>query len=522
MLKGIPASQGYGIGKAMIIHDTTIDISSVRFTNIENEISRLNIAVDKYITSTDSNNEILQGHIAMLSDPFMLSEMHDSIKHGSTAEKSVDTICNKFIDMFSSVDDELTRQRATDIKDIRDNIIALLMNKKTIDFSSIPYGTIIVAKDLTPSMTSQMDKSKVMAIITEVGGITSHSAILSRSMGIPAVLCVDDATNKISPNENIIVDGFKGKIIQNPSESDIEKYNALRDDYINEKENLSALFGKRTKAKVYGNISNCDDAQTVIQNDGEGVGLFRTEFLFMNRNTPPNEEEQFEAYSTVARAMNGKEVIIRTLDIGGDKEIGYLKIEKEDNPFLGHRAIRYCLDNPLIFKTQIRAILRASQFGNIKIMLPLITNIDEVRKAKAIIDECDLELKAELIEHKKVQIGIMVETPAAVITCDLLAKEVDFFSIGTNDLIGYTMAVDRGNPKLLSLYDPTHEAILRSIEHVIKTAKKNGISVGMCGEVASDERIIPKLVEWGLDEFSVSPSAILQTRKEIINCKIES
>lgn len=533
MLKGIGASQGYGIGKAVIIGNISTDYSGIKYTNAENEKAKLQNAIDSYIEETkaiaedirssvgEKEAEILEGHIVMLSDPFMISQMQDNIAAGSIAEKAVDTVCNMFIDMFSSVDDELTNQRASDVKDIRDSLLKLLLGIKTVDISSLPSGTVLVAKDLTPSMTGKIDKNNICAIVTEVGGVTSHSAILARAMGIPAVLSVNNATEIITNGMQIIADGFKGKVITNPSESEIEEFTRLQEVFAGEKESLKAYIGKPTVTKnglkkaVYANIGKPEDVQNVLQNSGEGIGLFRTEFLFMDRASEPTEEEQLEAYSTVARAMNGKEVIIRTLDIGGDKDVPYLHIDKEENPFLGHRAIRYCLDNPKLFKRQLRAILRASVFGNIKIMLPLVTCLEEVKEAKKLIAECEAELQNEGLQYKSVKLGVMIETPSAVLISDLLAKEVDFFSIGTNDLTGYTMAVDRGNAKVSKLYDTMQPSVLRAIEMTIKNAKQAGIEVGMCGEAASDSRLIPKLIEWGLDEFSVSAGSILQTRKTI-------
>lgn len=537
MLKGTPASQGYGIGTAIVLEDVSTDYSNVRYTDAQSEKDRLQKAVDSFIEETkalaqsvketagDKEAEILEGHIVMLSDPFMISQMQDNIDAGSVAEKAVDTVCNMFIDMFSSVDDELTNQRASDVKDIKDSLLKLLLGIETVDISSVPKGSILVAKDFTPSMTSQINKENVNAIVTEVGGVTSHSAILARAMGLPAVLSVTDATKVIKDGETLIADGFKGKIIVNPTEAELKEYEEKDREYQKEKDSLKAFIGKPTVTKdgvkkvVYANIGKPEDVQNVLQNSGEGIGLFRTEFLFMDRAHEPTEEEQFEAYSTVARAMDGREVIIRTLDIGGDKEIPYLHIEKEENPFLGHRAIRYCLDNPELFKNQIRAILRASAYGYIKIMLPLVTCLEEVKKAKEIIKECEQELSDKGIEYKSVPVGVMIETPSAVLISDLLAKEVEFFSIGTNDLTGYTMAVDRGNAKVSNLYDTFQPSVLRAIEMTIKNAKKEGIEVGMCGEAAADVNLIPKLVEWGLDEFSVTPTSILQTRKTISQCE---
>ncbi|MGN0522164.1 MAG: phosphoenolpyruvate--protein phosphotransferase [Eubacterium sp.] len=537
MLKGIGASQGCGIGKAVIIPDISLDYSRVKYSDAQNEKKRLQNAVDEFISETtklaksvkeaagDKEAEILEGHIVMLNDPFMISQMFESIDSGAIAEKAVDTVCKMFIDMFSAVDDELTNQRASDVRDIRDSLLKILLGVSCVDISAVEKNTVLIAKDFTPSMTSRINKENVSAIITEIGGTTSHSAILARAMGIPAVLSVLGAVEKISDGETVIADGFKGRVIINPSDKEIEEYSKKQSEYLSQKEALKVYIGKPTvtadgeKKAVYGNIGRAEDVQNVIQNSGEGIGLFRTEFLFMDRSSEPSEEEQFEAYSTVARAMDGKEVIIRTLDIGGDKEIPYLSIEKEENPFLGHRAIRYCLDNPQLFKRQIRAVLRAAVYGNIKIMLPLVTTLDELRQAKEIIKECENELAADNREYKSVPVGVMIETPSAVLISDLLAKEAAFFSIGTNDLTGYTMAVDRGNSRVSGLYDAFEPSVLRAIEMTVKNAKAQNIPVGMCGEAAADERMIAYLIEWGLDEFSVSPSSILQTRKTICEYK---
>ncbi|MCC8073236.1 MAG: phosphoenolpyruvate--protein phosphotransferase [Clostridiales bacterium] len=533
MLNGIGASRGYGIGKAIIIKNASLDYSHKKYTSAENEKERLQKAIDSFVKETsllaesvkksagDKEAEILRGHIVMVNDPFMISQIRESIDNGSVAEKGVDTACQMFIDMFSSADDELIKQRASDVKDIRDSLLKKLLNTVGADIDSVPPDSVLIAEDFTPSMTSRIKKENVNAIITEVGGITSHSAILARAMGLPAVLSVSGATERIQNGDILIVDGIKGNIIINPEKSDIDKYAQIQAEYLREKESLNAYIGKPTvtengnKKAVYGNIGKPEDVQNVIQNSGEGIGLFRTEFLFMERSCEPSEEEQYEAYATVARAMDFKEVIIRTLDIGGDKDIPYLAVEKEENPFLGHRAIRYCLDEKKLFKKQIRAILRAAVYGNIKIMLPLITCTDEVRRAKSIIAECENELKNENTEFKSVPLGIMVETPSAVLISDILAKEVDFFSIGTNDLTGYIMAVDRGNAKVSKLYDTSMPSVLKAIEITIKNAKANGITVGMCGEAAADVNLIPLFLEWGLDEFSVSPGSILQTRKTI-------
>ena len=540
MLKGIGASQGFGIGKAVVIKDTELDYSSVKYSDAGSEKARLHKAADDFVEETklqieqvkqsagEKEAEILEGHLMMLQDPFMLSQMEDNIDQGAVAESAVDTVCTMFIDMFSGVDDELTRQRASDVKDIKDNLLSLLLGIKPVDISAVEHGSVLVAKDFTPSMTSQINKENVCAIITEVGGVTSHSAILARAMGIPAVLSVLDATEKITDGEAVIADGFKGKVLLNPTPTQLDEYTKKQTAYLKEKESLNEYFGKQTVTKsgavkkVYGNIGKAEDAQNVIQNGGEGIGLFRTEFLFMDRAHEPTEQEQFEAYSTVAKAMDGKEVIIRTLDIGGDKAIDYLSIEKEDNPFLGHRAIRYCLDNPQLFKTQLRALFRASAYGNLAIMYPMITSLWEVRRIKEIVEEVKAELTAEQLEFGNPQQGIMIETPAAVMMSGELAKEVDFFSIGTNDLTQYTLAIDRQNPKLDKFYDAHHPAVLSMIRMTVENAHKTGIWAGICGELGADTSLTKEFLAMGVDELSVSPGSILPIRKIILETDTEN
>ena len=537
-LKGIGVSPGYAVGKAIIIKESEIDVNSSAFTSAEEELQKFQNAVSIYTKQTreliDSltqsagkeNAEILSGHLVMLNDPFMLSQINDNINSGKTASQAVDTVCRGFYDMFAAVDDEMMKQRASDILDIKNSIVGILCNVQTVSIEDVPKSSILIAKDFTPSMTSRINRENVYAIIAEVGSVTSHSAILARAIDIPAVLSVKAATEDIHDGDLLAIDGSKGEILFEPDESTAEKYENLRKSYFEEKASLTEYFGKETVTKsgvkkaVYGNIGKPEDIENVIHNGGEGVGLFRTEFLFMDRPSLPSEDEQFEAYSTVAKSMGNKEVIIRTLDIGGDKAVPYLDIPKEDNPFLGYRAIRYCLDNPEMFKTQLRAILKAAYFGNIKIMLPLITDIDEVKSAKALISECEKELENEgALFKKNVPVGVMIETPAAVLIADELAKIAEFFSIGTNDLTGYVMAVDRGNGRVSNLYSVHKKAVLKAIEMTISSAKRAGIPVGMCGESAADRELIPQLVKWGLDEFSVTPNSILSTRKAICECK---
>lgn len=535
---GTAVSEGYGIGKAVVIREVKLDYSSVVFTDAQNECKRLDDAVASYTSETneliaalkkeagEKNAEILEGHLVMLADPFMIGQMKDNINAGMPAERAVDEVCSMFYQMFSATDDELTKQRATDVNDIKNSLLKILLGIKEVDISSVPKGSVLIATDFTPSMTSKINSKNVEAIIGEVGGVTSHSAIIARAMGIPCILGVANADNIFSNGEKLIVDAVKGKIIASPSDDEISEYSALKEKEVKERLLLKEYINKPTVTKsgiqkaVYANIAKAQDVHAAVVNGAEGIGLFRTEFLYMDRSEAPSEDEQFEAYSTVAKAMGGKEVIIRTLDVGGDKHIPYLEIEKEENPFMGLRAIRYCLKDTALFKVQLRALLRAACYGNIKIMLPLVCTVDEVLRSKMLLEECKAELESERIPFKKdIKLGVMIETPAAVFISDELAAVTDFFSIGTNDLTGYTMAADRGNREVSYLYDSNNPAVLRAIETVIRHAKKAGIPIGMCGEAAADPDMIPRLIAWGLDEFSVSSSAILKTRKSI--CEYE-
>lgn len=536
---GVAVSEGYGIGKAVVIKEARPDYSGVAFTTAEKECARLDSAVAEYTAQTkaliealkkeagEKNAQILEGHLVMLADPFMIGQMKENINAASVpAEKAVDEVCSMFCAMFSAAEDELTRQRGTDVNDIKNSLLKILLGIEEVDISRVPAGSVLIASDFTPSMTSKINPQNVEAIIGEVGGVTSHSAIIARAMGIPCVLGVANADNIFAPGEKLIVDALKGVVIASPSAGDIQKYTALKEQEQQERLLLKEYINKPTVTKsgvkkaVYANIAKAQDVHSAVVNGAEGIGLFRTEFLYMDREDAPSEEEQFEAYSAVAKAMGGREVIIRTLDVGGDKHIPYLQIEKEENPFMGLRAIRYCLKDTALFKTQLKALLRAACFGNIKIMLPLVCTVEEVQSAKALLIECMQELDAQGTEYKKdIKLGIMMETPAAVFVADELAAESDFFSIGTNDLTGYTMAADRGNREVSYLYDSNNPAVLKAIQRIIESAKKAGIPVGMCGEAAADRNMIPKLIEWGLDEFSVSSSAILKTRKAICACE---
>lgn len=464
--------------------------------------------------------EILLGQIMMLGDPFMTSQMNDFIDQGACAEGALDAVCGMYIDMFSSVEDELTRQRATDVRDLRDRMLAQLLGQAELDLSALPPSAVLVARDLTPSMTAGLKKGAVAGIVTEVGGTTSHSAILARAMELPAVLSVENATALIKEGDSVVVDGGEGQVLVSPGEDILRDYRARREALLAQRADLDLYRGRPTRTadgravRLCGNIGSAKDARAVMEATGEGVGLFRTEFLFMDRASLPDEEEQFEAYRAAAEALEGRELIIRTLDVGGDKDIPYLGLEREENPFLGYRAIRYCLGRQDVFAAQLRALLRASAYGDIKIMLPLVTCADELRQAKALLTRLKGELDAEgLPYNREIRVGVMIETPAASLIADLLAREADFFSIGTNDLTQYTMAADRGNAKVSYLGSPYNPAVLRSIRHIIRCGHEAGIPVGMCGEAAADPLMLPLLLSFGLDEFSVGASAILPTRK---------
>lgn len=534
-LQGIGASGGIGIGRAVCVREQSLDYAAVRFAGKDEEKKRLLAAVEAFVGKTqamaedmksrvgEKEAEILTGQITMLRDPFMLSQMQEIIDGGQCAEAALDTVCTMYAEMFAGVEDELMRQRAADVRDIRTRMLQILLGREPLDLTKLPAGSVLVARDLTPSMTVGLQKDNIAAIITETGGKTSHSAILARALELPAALSVPGALEQIQDGTVLIVDGGEGLVLPSPDPRTLEAYEARRESCRAQRRRLEAFRDKPTldgdgKAyQLYANIGSVEDARAAAAASAEGIGLFRTEFLFMDRSVLPGEEEQYEAYRQVSALMAGKEVIIRTLDVGGDKDIPYLGLQKEDNPFLGHRAIRFCLDRPDIFRVQLRALLRAGAANrNIKIMLPLVTGVDEIRAARALLAECKADLAKEgLPFDPDCKLGIMMETAAASVMADLLAAEADFFSIGTNDLIQYTLGVDRGNALVEKLYTPYHPAVLRSIRRIIEAARAAGIPAGMCGEAAADPLLLPLLLAFGLDEFSVTPSSVLATRSHI-------
>ena len=534
MYKGIEASRGIGIGSICLIVEHDLSFESKHIDDTEAEKARFNEAIDKFKTETAAmaenirknigpkEAEIMEGHLAMIADPTMAGEMTKMIEAGQCAEAAVTAVCDMFIGMFSKMEDDMMRQRASDISDIKISLLKLLLGIADVDISTVAPGTILVAHDLTPSMTSQIVKENVVGIITEVGGKTSHSAILARALEIPAVLSVPNITELVKDKDTAIVDGTEGDVYINPDGEVISQYVRKREEFVKAQAELKNFLGKKTvtadgtEVELFCNIGTPKDARKAIECDGEGIGLFRSEFLFMDRPHLPTEDEQFEAYKEAVETMSGKTVIIRTLDIGGDKDIPYLGLEKEENPFLGYRAVRYCLSNSDMYKMQLKGILRASTFGKVKIMIPLVTCVEEVRAVKALAEECKAELReAGIAFDENIEVGCMVETAAASLIADMLAKEADFFSIGTNDLTQYTMSVDRGNANVAYLYSAFQPAVLRSIKNIIEAGNKAGITVGMCGEAAADPLMIPLLISFGLNEYSVNPVLVLTARSII-------
>ena len=534
MYEGVNASDGIGIGVARVAVEPDLSFTPHAPEDAGDEKQRYAAAVDKFIEQTNAQiarmtetvgeeaAAIMGAHIEFAQDEGIQEMVNGSIESGMCAEQAVSEAYDMYYNMFSNMEDELFRERAADVADVKTGLLADLLGKEVVDLSTLPENSVVVVHELTPSMTADIDKDNVAAIVTETGGRTSHSAIIARALEIPAVLSVADITKTIKSGDMVIVDGTRGRVLVNPADNDLAHYRAKAKQYAEEKLALEAYRGKETvtgdgeKVLLVANIGNPDDANVAAEHDCEGVGLFRSEFLFMDAKELPSEDEQFAAYQKVALRMKNQPVIIRTLDVGGDKEIPYLHLQKEENPFMGYRAVRYCLANPDSYKVQLTALLRASAFGDIKIMVPLVTNIDEIRQVKDLVEECKADLDARGVAYNKdIEVGTMIETPAASLIADDLAAECDFFSIGTNDLIGYTMCADRGNDKVAYLYDVYQPAVLRSLKRIIGEGNKAGIMGGMCGEAAADPLLIPVLISFGLNEFSVSAPSILRTRRII-------
>ncbi|MDR4946199.1 phosphoenolpyruvate--protein phosphotransferase [Neobacillus cucumis] len=538
-LQGIAASNGIAIAKAYRLVEPDLSFEKKSVEDVTAEVERFRKAMDKSKTELEAIRDkakvdlgadkaaIFEAHLLVLGDPELNAPIEDKIKSDKVnAESALKETADMFVMMFEQMDNEYMQERAADIRDVTKRVLAHLLSVQLVNPSMIAEEAIIVAEDLTPSDTAQLNRNFVKGFTTNIGGRTSHSAIMARSMEIPAVVGTKTATEEINNGDLIIVDGLKGEVHINPTPELVAQYRKVHEDYEAQKAEWAKLVNEPTisadnhHVELAANIGTPNDLKGVIENGGEGVGLYRTEFLYMGRDQLPTEEEQFESYKAVLEGMKGKPVVVRTLDIGGDKELPYLDLPKEMNPFLGFRAIRLCLEEQDIFRTQLRALLRASSFGNLKIMFPMIATLDEFRAAKAILEE----EKAKLISEgqtvaEKIELGIMVEIPSTAVLADQFAKEVDFFSIGTNDLIQYTMAADRMNQRVSYLYQPYSPSILRLVKMVIDAAHAEGKWTGMCGEMAGDETAIPVLLGLGLDEFSMSATSILKARSLIRNLK---
>ena len=533
MIKGKGISKGIGFGKVFIFEKRKRKIKKVIVENSENELEKFKTALNKVEKeieetiqqSSGTEKEIMNAYLMILKDPTLVIETENLIKNLKyNAEYAIEEGFNKIIEMFKKINDEYMAERAKDIIDIKEKLLDKILKDENIKLNKLPQNIIIVAKELTTSETAKLDFKNVSGIITEIGGINSHTAIMARTHSLPLITEIHNINEIFNNEQYICMNGSTGEIFINPTKEEENKLLEQQKLIEEEKNKLEEYKNKETKTKdgfkveLASNIGIPSDVEKVIESTAEGIGLFRTEFLYMDNEKMPTEEEQFLSYKEVAEKMQGKPVIIRTLDVGGDKEIKYLNLPKEENPFLGFRAIRICLANIEMFKIQLRAILKASAYGNISIMIPMISSIEELRKTKQIVEECKKELQEKNIKFKKdIKLGIMIEIPSTAIMAEQFAKECDFFSIGTNDLIQYTVAVERGNEKISNLYSKYNPAVIRLIKMAIDGAHKEGIFCGMCGEVAGDSKFIPILIGMGLDEFSMNSNKILQARKVITN-----
>ena len=531
LIKGTGISDGIGLGKAIIFKSQKIKLEKNKIKDVTLEKEKFYKAikeVEKEIEDllekiSGTEKEIMQAYLLILQDPNLIQKTIEIIeKEKWNAAYATEIGFNEIIKEFEKVDDPYISERSKDIEDMKKKIIAKIIGKEEINLSKLPSNTILVAKELSTSDIAKLDFKNIVGIITEVGGMNSHMAIMARTHEIPSSVGVNKITQNIKQNDVVAINGKTGEIFVNPSKKEYKNFEEIKEKIKKEKnelenyKNQDSITKDGHEVKVLANIGMPDDVKIVIQNTAEGVGLFRSEFLYMNSEDFPTENEQFEAYKKVVLKLKNKEVIIRTLDIGGDKDLKYMKLPKEDNPFLGYRAIRICLDDINLFKVQLRAILKASAFGNVAIMIPMISSLEELRKTKEIINEVKEELREKKIKFdENIKIGIMIEIPAAALIADELAKECDFFSIGTNDLIQYTVAVERGNKKIANLYTHFHPAVIRLIKKAIEGAHKNHILCGMCGEAAGDVTFIPLLIGLGLDEFSMNANKVLNVRKLI-------
>ncbi|PZH76946.1 phosphoenolpyruvate--protein phosphotransferase [Staphylococcus aureus] len=536
LIKGIAASDGVAIAKAYLLvePDLTFD-KNEKVTDVEGEVAKFNSAIEASkveLTKIRNNAEVQLGadkaaifdaHLLVLDDPELIQPIQDKIKNeNANAATALTDVTTQFVTIFESMDNEYMKERAADIRDVSKRVLSHILGVELPNPSMIDESVVIVGNDLTPSDTAQLNKEFVQGFATNIGGRTSHSAIMSRSLEIPAIVGTKSITQEVKQGDMIIVDGLNGDVIVNPTEDELIAYQDKRECYFADKKELQKIRDADTvtvdgvHAELAANIGTPNDLPGVIENGAQGIGLYRTEFLYMGRDQMPTEEEQFEAYKEVLEAMDGKRVVVRTLDIGGDKELSYLNLPEEMNPFLGYRAIRLCLAQQDIFRPQLRALLRASVYGKLNIMFPMVATINEFREAKAILLEEKENLKNEGHDiSDDIELGIMVEIPATAALADVFAKEVDFFSIGTNDLIQYTLAADRMSERVSYLYQPYNPSILRLVKQVIEASHKEGKWTGMCGEMAGDETAIPLLLGLGLDEFSMSATSILKARRQI-------
>ncbi|ECC1497797.1 phosphoenolpyruvate--protein phosphotransferase [Listeria monocytogenes] len=534
-LKGIAASDGIAIAKAYLLVEPDLSYEKTEVTDVESEVKRFESALEVSRTELsmirekaakdlgEDKAQIFDAHLLVLNDPELTGPIEESIKNSKTnAETALQETTDMFIGMFESMDNEYMRERAADIKDVRKRVLSHLLGVTIPNPALIDEEVVVVAADLTPSDTAQLNRNFVKGFVTDIGGRTSHSAIMARSLEIPAVVGTKEVTASVAKNDIVIIDGLEGNVIIHPTEEQIAHYEKIKSDFALQQAEWDKLKNEKTVSKdgvhveLAANIGTPNDLEGVISNGGEAVGLYRTEFLYMGRDNFPTEEEQFEAYKAVVSGMDGKSVVVRTLDIGGDKTLPYLELPEEMNPFLGFRAIRLCFAHEELFRTQLRALLRASVYGNLKIMFPMIATVNEFRQARDILLDEKAKLKAAGTEvSDSIELGIMIEIPAAAVLADQFAKEVDFFSIGTNDLIQYTMAADRMNERVSYLYQPYNPSILRLVKMVIDASHKEGKWTGMCGEMAGDQTAVPLLLGLGLDEFSMSASSILKSRSLI-------
>ena len=537
MLVGKGISEGIGLGKAVILKENGLKIEKQKIEDISAEkqqiydaVKEVESEIEKLIQNIDgTEKQIMQAYLMILQDPSLIQETIKIIEQDKcNSAYAVENGLNQIIKTFEEIDDPYMAARSRDIEDMKKRILAKLLKIEEIDLSKLPENTILIAKELSTSDTAKMNLKNISGIITEIGGVNSHMAIIARTNEIPAIVGIKHIFENIKENDFIALNGATGEIFLNPTQEKIKELTKNQENIKQEKQELEKYKNKKAITKdghqveLLANIGGPQDIQIVIDNTAEGVGLLRSEFLYMDAKDFPSEEEQFEAYKKIAESLENKRLVIRTLDIGGDKDLKYMKLPKEENPFLGYRAIRIYLDNFDLFKVQLRAILRASSYGNVAIMLPMISSIEELRKSKEIIEEVKQELKEKNIKfNENIEVGIMIEIPSSAVMADEFAKECDFFSIGTNDLIQYTIAVERGNEKLANLYSHFNPAVIRLIKSAIDGAHKNGILCGMCGEAAGDVKFIPLLVGLGLDEFSMNANKILKARKLITDLSFE-